>query len=234
MYRVKVEKFEGPLDLLLQLIEQNKLDITEVSLAQVTEQYLQTLHASKEHISAGILADFLVIAAKLLILKSKALLPYLMEEEDEGELELAEQLRIYRQYYEASKAISKMIAKKRFSFSRPKLFVSEELGFHPPLGVTTRRLYKIFQEILREIGPFIDLPKSIVRKTIHITEKIQRIRDVITREARISFSKLLAESKNRTEIIVSFLALLELVKQKIVAIRQDHLFQDIYIEKIER
>ena len=99
MHKVKVDQFEGPLDLLLQLIEENKLEITKVSLAAVTEQYIQVLNqAAKEQVKASDLADFLVIAARLLLIKSRALLPFLeWGQDDEGE-ELTKQLKIYKEY----------------------------------------------------------------------------------------------------------------------------------------
>lgn len=234
-YKVKLEQFEGPLDLLLQLIEEQKLDITQVSLAQVTDQYIEHLHKSvdKQQISAEELADFLVIAAKLLLIKSKALLPYLeWGEEEEGE-DLEHQLKIYKEYLEASKVILKIISKKKFSYSREKLFTVKEVGFNPPKSLTSKKLAKVFSGILEDLKPLATLPKEVIRKTINIQEKIAQIRDTILQKASMNFGELLKSAKDKTEVIVSFLALLELIKQKTIVVKQDNLFEEMKINRLD-
>ena len=233
MHKIKVKQFEGPLDLLLQLIEDQKLEITEVSLAEVTEQYIQLLHqqSTQEKIPADQLADFLVIAARLLLIKSRALLPFLVWEEEEPE-QLTSQLKIYKEYLEASKVIAALIAKKRFSFSREKLLTGQEITFSPPSQLKSSRLAEVFAEIIRALEPLIGLPTEIIRKTISIQEKIQQIRQKIYQQATTRFSEILKDAKDRTEVVVSFLALLELVKQKIVVVRQKNTFDDILIEPL--
>ena len=235
MHKIKVEQFEGPLDLLLQLIEEQKLEITKVSLATVTEQYIQILNQSaKNQVKAEDLADFLVVAARLLLIKSRALLPFLDwgGEEDEGE-ELTKQLKIYKEYLEASKVIQGLIAKKRWNFSRAKLLTDKEVEFAPPPKLTKDKLAKTFAEIIKALDPFLNLPTEIVRKTINIQEKIAQIRQRIFKQASTKFSEILKEAKDKTEIIVSFLALLELMKQKIIVVKQDGIFNDITIERLK-
>jgi len=112
-YKVQIEQFQGPLDLLLRLIEKEKLDITEVALSKVTEQYLKHLELIEESLPED-LADFLVIATKLLYIKSKALLPYLYPEDDD-ETDLAEQLKMYKLFLEAAKKLDQTIKVKKFS-----------------------------------------------------------------------------------------------------------------------
>ncbi len=233
MHKVKVAQFEGPLDLLLQLIEEQKLEITKVSLATVTEQYIQILNQSaKDQIQAVDLADFLVVAARLLLIKSRALLPFLeWGEEEEGE-ELTKQLKIYKEYLEACKVVQTMIAKKRFSFSREKLLIFEPIGFAPPPKLTKDKLAKTFDEILHGLEPILNLPLEVVKKTINIQEKIAQIRQRIFKETSTRFSEILKEAKDKTEIIVSFLALLELIKQKTVVVKQSKIFEDIEIERL--
>lgn len=234
MHKIKVESFEGPLDLLLQLIEEQKLEITNVALAEVTEQYIAVLNESAaDDVPADELADFLVVAARLLLIKSKALLPFLTwGEEDEGE-ELTKQLKIYKEYLEAMKVMQKMIAKKRFAYSREKLITSREIEFCPPPKLTGQNLAQTFAEVLRGLGPILNLPTEVVRKTINIQEKIAQIRERIFRETTSRFSDILREAKDKTEVIVSFLALLELIKQKVVCVKQTNVFDDIEIEKIK-
>jgi len=235
MHKVKVEQFEGPLDLLLQLIEEQKLEITKVSLAEVTEQYIQTLNqAAKEQIKPEELADFLVVAARLLLLKSRALLPFLEwgDEEDEGE-DLTKQLKIYKEYLAASKAVQGLIAKKRFSFSRAKLLTEGEIGFAPPPKLVKDKLREVFADIISALDPFLNLPTEVVKKTINIQEKIAQIRERIFQQATTHFSDILKEAKDKTEIIVSFLAILELIKQKTIVVKQDKIFDDIEIERLD-
>jgi len=233
MHKVKVKQFEGPLDLLLQLIEQQKLTITEVSLAEVTEQYIKILDQSAENqINTEQLADFLVVAARLLLIKSRALLPFLNWEDEEGGEELTTQLKIYKEYLEASKAIHEMILKKRFNFAREKFLTGEEVNFAPPPKLTPSILGETFAQVLHALQPTINLPTQMVQRTISLQDKIQQIRERIFREAKINFSEILKQAKNKTEVVVSFLALLELVKQKIIVVKQKNTFDDIQIEKL--
>jgi segregation and condensation protein A len=235
MHKIKIDQFEGPLDLLLQLIEQQKLDIAEVSLAQVTEQYIQCLHEAKDQISLDELADFLVVAAKLLLIKSRVLLPYLhVKEEEEQDLEA--QLKIYKQFHEASKIIQKIISKHQFSFSRPHLLVGKDIGFRPPKNLTVQRLTKAFVRVLDKIEqqPFVRLPKDVIKKTINISEKIEQLKNQIFKEATMNFQKIISQAKDKTEVIVSFLALLELVKQKAITVEQGSIFDDITIRRLEK
>ena len=144
MYQVKLEKFEGPLDLLLQLIEQADLDITEVSIAKVVEQFMIYLEQVEEK-NPEELADFLVVAAKLLLIKSRALLPNLsLGDEDDG-LNLESQLKIYKKYYDASKIIEKILAEKKVLFTREKIPVDVEVIFNPPESLTTEKLQKMLE-----------------------------------------------------------------------------------------
>lgn len=232
MYKVKVEHFEGPFDLLLQLIEENKLDITKVSLAEITEEYIRILEDKTNIIPATELADFLVVAAKLLLIKSKALMPYLVWDEEEEKDDLGARLRMYKEYFEASKVIHKILLKKKFNFYRERFLVFGNIGFHPPKGLTLERLALVFREIVEGLTPFLDIPKAIIRRTVNIQDKIKRIQNLIFQEAKLSFTKLLKEAKDKTEVIVSFLALLELMKQREITVSQNSIFDDIIIEKI--
>lgn len=221
----KIEHFEGPLDLLLQLIEQEELTISEVSLAKVTEQYLG--HITHTPVLPDELADFLLVASKLLLIKSKTLLPDL-NIPDEGP-SLADQLRMYKEYVEASKEILAMIKKKRFAF--PRELPPRQEGFFPPKTITAAKLELVFDGILQSLAPLIALPKAALSRAVSIKEKIAVIQDLLRRELQSHFSHIVANAKNKTEVIVSFLALLELVKQRLVDVEQGELFTDIAIRK---
>lgn len=228
MYKIRLEQFEGPLDLLLELIEKEKLDITTVSLSCVTDEYLRLINQTAV-INPLELADFLLIASRLIYIKSKALLPYLILEEEEGSLE--DQLKIYREYYEASKVLAKMISRKKFTYVKEKLPIMD-LGFQPPKNVTTMKLAQIFRVILGALEPLVQMPKEVIKKTVSIKEKIEHLRLLITVKAKIGFREFLKKSKTKMEAVVSFLALLELMKQRIVDIEQKGLFEEIEVKKI--
>ncbi len=230
MYEIKLEKFEGPLDLLLKLIEREELDITEVALARVTDQYIAQLEKLPE-ISPEELADFLVIAAKLLFIKSRTLLPFLHWDEDEEEGDLERRLRMYREYVEAAKKVQSILSKRRHTFVREKPPVAA-LGFAPPKDLGADKMAELFRDILGRLIPVVKPPEGVVERTVSIHEKIRHIQDIIGRHARVSFRSVLERAQTRDEIIVSFLALLELVKQRHVGVSQSGHFEEIHLEKL--
>ena len=232
MYKIKLEKFEGPLDLLLQLIESADLDITEVSIAQVTDQFIRYL-TTVESKNPEELADFLVVASRLLLIKSRVLLPSLHLDEDGEALELENQLKIYKEYFEASKDIEKILSQKKVLFSREKIPLDVEVIFNPPETLNSDKLKKVFLEIIKDIEPIIRLPKKAILKAVSIREKIETIKNRIM-QGMVSFDELISGAKNRTDVIVTFLGLLELVKQKTAVVKQDKMFDNIVVEKISQ
>lgn len=229
-YKIKIEQFEGPLDLLLQLIEKDKLDITEISLGNVTEQYLENLNQI-ENLYPEELADFLVVATKLLLIKSRTMLPYIYpEDEEEGDLE--EQLRIYKQFLEATKKIDKIIKNGRYIYAREQVKLNDiQVKFSPPENIKASHLKEMFIGVLKRLEPVVKLPKVALIKVISLKEKISHIQNEIIKKAELSFSELLHNAKDRTEIIVTFLALLELTKQKVISVEQNKLFDEISVKK---
>lgn len=228
MYQIKTEKFNGPLDLLLQLIDEDKLEITEVSLAQVTDQYLVHLEKMIEK-DPEELADFLVVAARLLLLKSKALLPEIEEEEVD---DLAGQLKLYKEFIEASKKIKTIIAEGKFTFSREQSPLKTEVEFSPPAKLKLAEMKNAFLLVLRRLDPLVRMPKQMIEKTISLQQKIFEIHNLLKQEKRFSFGQLVETAKSKTEIIVNFLALLELLRQQELRVKQGKLFEDIVVEKI--
>ncbi|MCX6742888.1 MAG: segregation/condensation protein A [Candidatus Parcubacteria bacterium] len=230
-YKVQLESWQGPLDLLLHLIESQELDITKVSLATVADQFIAYMNANP-NLKLEETADFLVVAAKLIYIKSKALLPTL-EIEDEG-IDLEKQLKMYKEYIEASKKIHKILRKNKFCFSKEKFPEGATIvGFHAPKSLTVAKLQRIYEQVIKRIKPIIILPQRVIAKAIKLSERIQQIKDLVLKEACTSFNKLICDSKTKTEKIVSFLAVLELVKQKILWVEQDELFKDITLKKID-
>jgi len=229
---IKVEQFEGPLDLLLQLIEEQKLDISTVSLANVTEQFLAYVKNLSEKIPIN-LADFLVIAAKLLVIKSKALLPNLelgIEEEEEA-FDLTQQLLLYKKYKEAGRFLKKLDLKRHQAWTREVDF-SDRVTFYPDPEITVDLLAGSLKNLASELREIIKKPQEVMREVISITEKISHIQRLISEKIEMSLSSLLKDARNKTEVIVTFLAVLELTKQRILVVEQDSLFSDIVIRKI--
>jgi len=229
MHTIHVHQFEGPLELLLELIEKEKLAITDIALSQVTEQYLKAIATVSQN-NPDELADFLVVASKLLLIKSRFLLPELSFDEEEADLAL--QLKMFKEYYDASKHIGKMINEKHFAFSREKPAVPITPVFNPPSGMTGGKLAQLFREVLLNIAPIVELPKEVIRRALSMQDKIANIQSRIAEKARLRFSELLQHSKSKTEVIVTFLALLELVKQRVIYVRQDMLFDEIVVESV--
>lgn len=233
MHQFRLEKFEGPLDLLLGLIEKNQLQITEISLAQVTDQYLGYLK-NLESLPAEEVADFLLIASKLIYLKSRYLLPDLdlADEEDVGSLE--RQLKIYRQYYEASKEVNHLYnTKKRYSLIRevPYRRVLTE-KFWPPKHISIEMMTRVFREVLERIERVVKMPQAVLARAISIGDKIRHLRELLSGARRINFHNLVKDRKDKVEVVVSFLAMLELIKQREIVVEQEAIFGDLNIKKI--
>lgn len=224
---LKLAQFEGPLELLLSLIEERKLDITRVHLAEVADQYLALL-AEGKGISLENLAWFLVIAARLVLLKSKMLLPTLdfTEEEEEAIDDLEERLREYKRFKEVSILIEQQLFSKGRSFVREK-FQGTTASFIPAVGVTGATIRDAFESILGEIPSKEKIEEAAIEEIISLEEHISKIERSIGERAEYSFREALRDTKNRMEVIVSFLAVLELVKQRVVSVEQGGLFGDI-------
>lgn len=232
--KIKIEKFEGPLSLLLKMIEEEEMDITQINLAGIADQYIEYIKNNK-NINPDDMADFLVIAAKLLFIKSKALLPYLYTDEDtEDADELERQLKMYKEFLEATKKIEKMLGKKKFMFAREfnrKVALVSTKSFSPPKKLSTDEMKEVFKELIMRIKPVEKLEEETLDSTINIEDKILSIQKEVLEKVRISFNKVLRDAKNKTEVIVSFLAVLEMMRQREVMLHQDELFTEIFITK---
>ncbi len=231
MSHVKIKQFEGPLDLLLSLIEQQQLDITQISLAQVTEQFLSYVK-ELEKVDATAMADYLSIAAKLLVIKSKAILPTLEVEtpEEEGEEDLASRLLRYKQFKEAAKYFKQLDARGLQSFTRARVF-SERIHFFPDPAVTPDALRQSISAVINSLKELDNLPKAKIREAISIQEKIQILQGQLSSQIETKLSDLISSAKNKEEVIITFLALLELIKQRMFSVEQSMLFTDITIKQ---
>lgn len=233
------EKFSGPLGLLLSLIESEEMDITEIALAKIADQYVNYIRSATD-IDPEELADFLVVAAKLLFIKSKALLPYLYSAEEEEEIDdLEKQLRMYKEFVKASLQVKAQIAKRSFLFLPP--LIKNRRGqfnlpvFSPPAKLTPALLQEQFLKIIAALEKQREakLPEERLEPKINIEEKISLIKKLLLDKLRVNFSKLLASAATKTEVIVSFLAVLELAKQKELSFEQEELFSEIYLDQFK-
>jgi segregation and condensation protein A len=231
MNKIKLKQFEGPLDLLLSLIEQRQLDITQIALAEVTEQFLQHIR-QLQAIDPTVLADYLTIAAKLLVIKSKAILPTLEveAEEEEAAIDLEARLLLYKQFKEVAKYLKRMDNRRRQSFLRNVTF-EERVNFYPDPNITTKELHAIILVVLSGLKELDALPKAKIKEAISIQEKINHLRQSLSSQVETKLSDLIKTAKNKSEVIVTFLALLELIKQRILTADQEVLFADVVIRK---
>jgi len=230
-YEIRLPVFEGPLDLLLQLIEREELDVTTVALAKVTDQYLAHL-AELERRPVKDLADFIVVAAKLLLIKSLVLLsrPYetTPQAEEAGD-ELVHQLQAYKRFKEIAALLREREKQGLHSYVRiaplPHLDPQLDLG-----GVTFRDLVTIVQEALDAV-PAPSVGEVVTPPTVTIAEQIARIADWLIRQRQVRFREVLSGATTRVEVIVTLLAVLELIKLDQVRVRQEQLFGEIVIER---
>ena len=234
MYTFKTEKFEGPLDILLKLIEDKKLEITEISLTQVADQFLEYLK-KRRSISPAVLADFLVIASRLILIKSRALLPTLeiTDDEEENIEDLKRQLQEYKKFKELAKSLGRMERKKYISYSRPAYFNFKSV-FYPPRNVGKKDIYKSFSRFLSKLPEPEKIAEEVIREVVSLEDKIKQIKESLKERAEFAFKKMLNKNNSNEEMIVSFLAVLELVRQQIVDVRQDKIFQEITLRAVDK
>jgi segregation and condensation protein A len=234
-YTIELPVYQGPLDLLLELIERAELDITRVALAKVTDQYLAYLEQFSDYHLED-LAAFLVIATRLLQIKSEALLPRppLREpgEEDPGDA-LARQLIAYKKYKQVATLLSERDAAGLKTYLR--------LAAHPALepafdigDLTVSDLRRAMLAAMANQRQGEALETVVAAHKVRIRDKIQTVLETLRKATQTSFRTLFSRSKSRLEVVVSFLAVLELIKLRRVSATQDSLFGDIFLTRGER
>lgn len=229
-YQFKLEKFEGPLELLLELIEKEKLSITEFSLAHVTDEYLEHIR-NNEGICLDHLSDFLSVAAKLILIKSRALLPMLKlsDEEEEEIKDLTYQLEEYKKFKEVSQKIGKLAKLGNICYSKSG-YQGIKAVFYPPENFNLFDFKKHFLNVLAEIPVIEVLQEEVVSEVMTLEDKISDLESIIRQKVETSFSELVSQATDKVEVIVSFLAMLEMVKQRIVDVKQEELFCEIRLK----
>ena len=234
LFALDLPKFHGPLELLLHLIERRELDITEVSLVAVTEQYLAHVREG-DHIDLGALASFIAMGARLLLLKSRALLPRDPEDEDETEdsdpQALLDALAEYRRYRQAAEHLRDLESEHRTGYRReaapPELPLPSGLD-----GVTTDQLYALFREVLERL-PEEEPQTEVEREAVVLRDRVSLLTERLERDRTVSFRELIGAATSRLVVIVDFLAVLELIRRRYVEARQDDAFGEITLARIE-
>jgi segregation and condensation protein A len=242
-YNVKIDAFEGPLDLLLHLINRLEIDIYDIPVAQITEQYLLYIHAMNE-LQLDVASEFLVMAATLLAIKSKMLLPKHEEEipeensgfeyEDDPREELVGRLIEYRKYKEAAHDLKLMEEERSLMYTKPPSDLSDYAKEIKPektdLNVSLYDMLAAFQKLLRRKKLQRPLTTKIARQEISIDKRMVEILDELRSiNGRRSFNDLFPHP-SKEHIVVTFLAILELIKRQEIDVEQDGNFSEIFVE----
>ena len=239
----KLEKFEGPLDLLLHLIEKNKVNIYDIPIAGITDQYMEYVRQMDEE-NLDVVSEFLVMAATLLDIKARMLLPKEVNEEGEEEdprAELVQQLLEYKMYKcMAYELRDRQIDAEKVWFKAPTI-PPEVLAYEEPVdvnelmsGVTLARLNDIFQSIIKKQADKIDPVRSkfgrIEKEEVSLSDKMTYVEEYSLHHGHFSFRSLLEAQSGKMEVVVTFLAILELMKMGKIVVSQEYTFDDIKIE----
>lgn len=233
-YQIKLEKFEGPFDLLLDLIEKKKLSINELSLAQIADQYLDHLKQIEKFPTREV-AIFIVVAGTLMVIKSRSLIPTLKisQEEEEDIADLENRLRQCKQYRALARSLEKIFGKK-IIFGR-EAYVQVEPVFVEPKDATISKIKEVMEALLNNLPQPItqnQIPQTLVKKTISLEQKIEELIKRIENKVKICFSDIKKDPAcQKIDLIVSFLALLELTKRGLILIEQNQNFGEIEIAK---
>lgn len=242
----KLETFEGPLDLLLHLIEKNKVNIYDIPIAEITDQYLDYVNHMEEE-SLDVVSEFLVMAATLLDIKARMLLPKEVNEEGEEEdprAELVARLLEYKTYKYMSMELKDMELDADKIFYKCPTIPKEVEKYEEPVdldklldGLTLLKLQQIFQSVIKREQDKIDPVRStfgtIKKEPVSLEEKINSVMRYARKHRKFSFRGMLNRQKDKTEIVVTFLALLELMKVGKIHLSQEKLFDDMLIETLE-
>jgi segregation and condensation protein A len=234
-YKVKLDVFEGPLDLLLYLIKKDEVDIYDISLERITQQYLEFMDAFKT-LDLEVAGEFVVMAANLIYLKSRSLLPVSVQppeeeaEEEDPRWELVRQLLEYKKFKDAAAHLQQreLLQEKYFSRTPEKPDAVAER----PLGeVSVFDLIGAFNQILKRLNQKEDL-REIFEERFTVSDKIDLIMKLTSTGVALVFTELFAGMAARTEIVVTFLALLELIRLKQLRVAQDEPFGEITLQRV--
>lgn len=242
---VKLQVFEGPLDLLLHLIDKNKIDIYDIPIVEITNQYMDYIKAMDQE-DLNVMSEFLLMAATLLDIKCRMLLPKEVNEEGEEEdprQELVEQLLQYKMYkFMAYELRDRQVDGERVLYKHPTI-PSEVLAYREPVdldvllsGLTLSKLNDIFQDVMKRQDDKVDQIRSkfgkIEKEEVTLPEKMDYVENYAMNHRQFSFRQLLQEQKSKMHVIVTFLAVLEMMKVGALQIQQEETFGEIMITSL--
>tara|TARA_B100000315_G_scaffold257791_1_gene307806 strand:- start:11595 stop:12314 length:720 start_codon:yes stop_codon:yes gene_type:complete len=236
-YQVRIEKFQGPLDLLLYFIRKNELDIMDIPIANITKEYLDYLKAIQT-LNISVAGEFILMAATLMRIKAKMLLPK-PEPENEDEIEdprtqLVYQLMEYQRFKESAATFSSMKKEQELLFLRPENEAysgsQQDDAFYLE-NISIYHLVNLYKQVLDRLPPVLDYEVNL--EEIHVKEQIAKIKLLLKEQSRIIFSELLQQSKSRVEVISTFLGILEMIKNGEINISQKTPFGEIVLKRIE-
>ena len=232
-YKVTIENFDGPLDLLLHLIKEQDIDIYDIKIEEITEQYLDFIRAMKE-LNLSVASEYLVMATELIEMKSKMLLPKkIVETEDEYEEDprevLIERLLAYKQYKEVTSEFKNLeLTRKQVFTKEPEnlSYYAKEQENKEELGIND--LIEAFNELMKRKELDKPIATKITKKELSVTEKVTKIRRILKEKKNVKFEELF-EVATKEEVIISFLSILEMVKKDEITLKQDSNFKSIVI-----
>ena len=237
---IKIDNFEGPFDLLLHLIKKNQMDIYDIKIYDITNQYLKVLENMKE-IDLEVTSEFILIAATLLEIKSRMLLPKENNEEDEEEdprEELIAKLLEYKKFKMVANYLKEKEENVGTMFSKKPEIIDDNKNDNKDIlkDVTIIQLFNLYNELMNNYiskqNKFNVLNKEIPLDKFTVEEKIDELSIRVKKERNLYFSKIINECESKMEMVVTFLALLELIRLRVVSVVQDEIFSEIYIEGV--
>ena len=238
MDKLLIGDFEGPLDLLLHLIKKSKMEIFDVEISEITKEYLNFINEMNE-MNLDIASEYLVMAAELIELKSKKLLPKLKEEDEEEieenpEEELKKRLVEYKKYKDSTLEFRNLEEKRLSYYTKApeslEKYSKEKVENNGNLGIND--LLEAFQKLLERQEYNKPVNTKIARKELSVKERIVTIRDILKEKKKINFVELF-DDFSKPYVVVTFLSVLEMAKNREITLRQDNNFSDIYLERVD-
>lgn len=239
---VHLQAFDGPLDLLLHLIDKNKVNIYDIPIAEITDQYMEYIHEMKDQ-DLNVMSEFLLMAATLLDIKSRMLLPAEKDEEGNEEdprQELVQQLLEYKMYKYMSLELKEYQQDAQFTMYHQPAMPKEVLAWKQPVsteelleGVTLSRMQEIFQDIIRRQADRVDPVRSnfgtLEKEEVDMDATRETVEEYLASHEQCKFRDLLFVHKNKMQIVIAFLIVLEMMKEGRIKVLQEDIFAEIYI-----
>lgn len=240
-YKININSFEGPLDLLCFLVSKNKMDIFDISLSSLTDQYLEYL-SNMQNLNMEIATEFLVMASNLLYIKSKKLLPNIVEEDDVNceitEEELLEKISNYKKYKNKQELLRTMYYENFGTFEKMPEKLKVKVNLENMSEINLENILYSYKEILLRIQEKVNIrAKNIEKIAIHekvtIKSKVKQIMEIFSKKTSFVFSNIFIPDKtNKLDIVTAFLGILELTRLKTAELKQDKIFGEIVVNKI--